>query len=168
MPYEPNTNIADILAVLTSNNTTTVSHDLSEGLNTRLKDQDIIKQDPLLERPRVDRLPAVYITINNDEEEFAGIGNTGVTGAKKMMTVNYDIYGLIGKYGGHSQDVDLLTEVYDLSRNIRTVFQNNVQLGTPKVVLDSNVVTANYANIEFERSFMGVVLINFQVRYLFR
>ena len=126
MGFDYNSRLANVMTALTDYNTTTGTViDLSGSMTVRINSDNIMAIDPELTTPRADRLPAIYVTISNKEEEYSAIGATGINNNKKIATVNYNIFGIVGKYGGWEGQSTTLVDVYKLAQNIEAVFQNS-------------------------------------------
>lgn len=151
----------------TASATTTTSPDLSDGLSERINSDNILETDPELTTPRADRLPAIYVMIANKDESAGGIGATGPGKVKKEALVEYEIFGIYGKYGGHSPHSELLTDVYKLARNIEGVFQAEHKLSN--TALWCNPVRTEFSPaLDIGEGFAKAVLITLQANYMFR
>lgn len=167
MSFPYNTNLTSVINVLKNHNTTTASPDLSDGLSERINNDDILATDPELVKPRATRLPAVYGLIANKDETSAGIGPTGPSGVKKQALVEYEIYGICRKQGGHSPHSELLTDVYTLAKNIEGVFQAEYKLSN--TALWCNPTTTEFSPaVDIGEGFAKAVLIRLEASYLFK
>lgn len=168
MPFTYATFLTNVYNCIKDHNTTTASPDLSNGLDVRIDDGNILKTDPEIEPPRADRLPAVYIRIADKTEESAGLGATGSSGVKKEAIVTYDVIGIYGKYGGWSPHSELLTDIYTMAENIEGVFQTEYTLSNTALYVNP-IATEFSAPIDLgSEGFAKVVLIRLEAHYLFR
>jgi len=166
MPFDYNANLTAVLNALKDYNTTTASPDLSSGLNTRVNNDNILGIDPELTSPRADRMPAIYVTISNKEEDAAAIGATGIGKTKKEATVIFDVWGVVGKYGGWEGQSVTLSDVYELAENIEGVFQAEYKLSGTAMFI--NPVTTEFSPvIELGESFAKIVQVRLEAHYLF-
>ena len=167
MPFQYITNTTAIINVLKNHNTTTATPDLSDGLSERVKNDNIVINDPELSQTRSDRFPAIYVMINTKDEEYEGIGATGVGGAKKRATLSYDIFAIFGKYGSHSSHTNLLTDVYKFAGNIEGVFQQEYTLSNTALWCNPTVTEFSPAT-DIGEGFVKAVLIRLEADYIFR
>lgn len=143
------------------------SSSISLDLNVIVDDDNIFAIDPNLTTPRADRMPAIYVTIDNKEEEYAGIGATGATGAKKEATVMYNVYAVTGKYGGYEGQSTTLKDLYQLTENIENVFREEYKLSN--TALWCNTANTQFSpTIDIGEGFAKVSLIQLEAKYLFR
>ena len=165
MPFSYDTNTQTIVDLLKAHNTTTATPDLSESLGRRVK--NILGNDPGVFNARVDQLPAIYCWPVSADEEYAGIGSTGPSGARKEKVVNYNLLGVYYREGLTNKHSDALVEIYKLAENIEGVFQQEMDLsGTALFV---RTVSTDFApSGEFEGVIAKGVLVNLQVLYHFR
>ena len=126
MPFDYEANVAAVKSVLDAHNTTTASPDLSSGLTTRVK--AVYVDDPDVVSVQWTQLPAVYIRIQQGEEEAASLGPTGPTSNFKTKWVNYEVIGLYLKDGVSTAHSSLLTQSYRLAENLEGVFQTKLTL----------------------------------------
>lgn len=166
MAFDYNSRLINVLNVLVDNNTTTSAVDISNGLYTRINSDDIIAIDPELTVPRADRLPAIYVTIVSKDEEFAGLGATGIQKSPKLSTVYYNVLGIIGKYGAYEGQSTTLKDVYIIAHNIERVFQKEYKLSN--TAMWCNPVSTEFsAPVKLGEGFAKAVLVRLQARYMF-
>jgi hypothetical protein len=167
MPFDYDTNLNAVVNALKNYNSAGSSPDLSDGLSERINNVNILASDPELNKPRADRLPAIYVMISDKEETPEALGATGVSGTKKRATVRYDIFGIFGKYGGHSPHSELLTDIYKLAKNIEGVFQAEYDLSN--TALWCHPVSTEFSPaIDLGEGFAKAVLVNLEAAYFFR
>lgn len=123
MPFDYEANITAVVNALKGYNTSTADVDLSSGLTTRIKQENISQDDPEIMGIRSDRLPAVYVRLSTADEEASSLGNTGPAKSKKFKTANFEIIGVYRREGIGATHSDLMTECYRLAENIEGVFQ---------------------------------------------
>lgn len=170
MPFEYATNLTALLNVLKNSNTTTSAVDLSNGLGTRLDQDNIQNGDPELQAIRADRLPSVFVRISNKDETWAGVGNTGVTSTrvKKEANITYDIIGMYGKDSASDDHPALLNNVYALARNIESILAHNVSLSDTALWVQA-ASTDFYGPFNIQGGgWVKVVLIKAEAKYLYR
>ena len=126
MPFDYATNITAVYNALAQYNTTTAAVDLSASRTTRV--QNVYKNDPGIVGLRGDIYPAVFVRVNKKKEEFAGLGPTGPSGARKRATVDYDIIGFYRKDGAYGTQAQVLVELENLAKNIEGIFQQETSL----------------------------------------
>lgn len=168
--FDYQTRLNVILDILKSHNTTTASPNLSASLTTSIVDDNIVSDDAevRLSSFRADRFPAIFIRVSDDEEEPGSLGQTGASGTKKFVTVNYEILGIVARAGAHTGQEAILNDVYTLARNIKGALAEHQRLDGD--ALWSNAESVNFStavDIE-EGSWIKGVLVSFQARYLYR
>lgn len=131
---------------LIDNNTTTSVAYLGQSCTALLNPENIIIGDPEIMPIRNDRLPAIFIRIASDEEEFGAVGGTGAAGVKKISTVDYQVVGIYPKIGGSSPAGDMLNEVYNFGRNVKAAFREEYRLS-------STALWCNATTMDFEGPF---------------
>ena len=167
MAFNYTTNLNSVVNALKDYNTTLSSPDLSGSLNTRVDNQNIFASDPMKYPPRVDRLPSIYVLIDNKEEDYTTLGQTGNNNAVKEAIVTYNIVAVLGKRGGWEEHEDLLTESYQFASNIEAVFQKEYDLSN--TALWCNPQTTEFINaIELGDGFAKAVGIKLIAHYHFR
>lgn len=128
MAFNYGTNLDAVINVLKNSNTTTSSPDLSGGLTTRIDSDNIFKADVETVGIKNYNFPQIFVRISNKTEDFAGLGNTGLSNSRKSAEVIYDVVGLYKKEGAWSKHDDLLTDVYKMADNIESVLRQNITL----------------------------------------
>ena len=167
MSFPYNTITTAVINALKNHNTTTASPDLSNGLNVRVNNDNIILGDIRLIQPRADRLPLICVLVDSKTEEYSGIGATGPAGHKKQGTAIIQISVIMGKYGGYEADSTVLTDLYKFAANCETVFQAEYNLSNTCLYCNpasSSFVDVNNYGDGFSRPFM----INLTTEHLFR
>jgi len=166
MSFDYVTNLTAVKTALENHNTTTASPDLSSGLTKRVT--TISTSDPEVTSVRNLVLPAVFVRISRGSSEFASLGITGPSGDKKFKNVTYDVIALYHKDGSHTKHEDLLTETYNLARNIEGTFE-----AEPK--LSNTALWVNPESTDFLGPFNGAngvvvkgVLIELNARYFYQ
>ena len=167
MSFNYITNLNAVVQALKDYNTTTASPYLSDGLSTKIDNDNILKTDPEISPPRADRLPAIYVVIRSKEESSTSIGPTGPNGVKKGAVIEYEIYGIFGKYGGHSPHSELLEDIYKMAGNIEGIFQAEYDLSNT-ALLCNPVSTEFSPSIDIGEGFAKAVLIRLEAHYMFR
>lgn len=167
MAFDYNARLLNVITALQDYNTTTSSPDLSSGLNVRIDNANILAIDPELTTPRSDRMPAIYVTIENKDEEYQGIGNVGSAGAMKNATVNFNIVGIVGQYGAWEGQSTTLSDVYKMSKNIESVFREEFLLSNTALYCNP-LSTVFSPAIAIGDGFSKAVLVRLQAKYLFR
>lgn len=165
MPFDYESNVTAMQTVLRNANTTTASPDLSSGLTTRIR--NITINDPEVIAVQWDDLPAIYLRIQNSDETFATLGNTGPTANTKFKEATYEVIGMYIRDGAHTAHSTMLLEVYRLAENLEGVFQANLTLsGT---ALWCNPIDTNFGAFQLGE---GVRVKGFvttvKAKYLFR
>ena len=167
MAFGYNSKLTEITDILKAYNTTTASPDLSSGLDVRIDDDDIVADDPEINKPRSDRMPCIYVRIHQGDETPEAIGEPGASGVSKNKVVEYDIIGIYGKHGAHSAHSELLNDIYTLADNIESVLREEVQLDGS--ALWSNVETTLFSPpLNFGEGFAKAVQITLKAEYMFR
>ena len=126
MPFDYEANAGSVRNVLNAHNTTTATPDLSSGLTTRV--QSVFINDPDVAAIRWNDLPAVYIRIQEADEEAASLGVTGPANYRKTKNAVYELIGLYARDGMHTALDTHLTEVYRFAENLEGVFQQELTL----------------------------------------
>lgn len=165
VPFDYEGNLGAVANSLTDYNTTTATPDLSDGMTSRVK--TIFNNDPNYFGSRIDLLPAVFVWMDNAEEEFGSLGETGPTGNRKYKTVTYNVLGVYVKEGATSEHTAVLQEVYRLAENMEGVFQKEMTLsGTALWV---NPVSTQFLEPGLlSGAWVKGVLMKLEARYLFR
>lgn len=167
MTFPYNTVTTAVINVLKNHNTTTATPDLSDGLNVRVDNDNIILADIRLVQPRADRLPLVCVLMESKTEEYSGIGATGYAGHKKQGTAIVQIGVIVGKYGGYEADDTVLTDLYKLASNMEGVFQQEYKLSN--TALWCNPASSNFVDVyNYGDGFARPFLINLTTEHLFR
>ena len=145
MRFDYEANVAAVRNVLNTHNTTTAAPDLSSGLTTRVR--NVFINDPDVSSVRWNDLPAIFIRIQEADEEAASLGPTGPTAHRKTKFANYEVIGMYVRDGANSAHSAMLTEIYRLAENVEGVFQANITLsGT---ALWCNPVNTNFGSFGF-------------------
>lgn len=167
MVFDYQTNIDSVINALKDYNTTTASPDLSNGLNVRVDNDDILIGDQSIVQTRADRLPTIFVEVETKDEEYSGIGATGPAGHQKFANVVYNVYAIVGKYGAYMADSDLLSDVYALAGNLESVFQAEYDLsGTAMWCNPESTIFKTGENIG--DGFAKIILVKLRARYMFR
>lgn len=169
MPFDYTTHLDSVVNALKNYNSAGSSPDLSNSLTERIDNGNVVASDPNVDPSalRADRLPAIYVMISRKDESGATIGRTGTSGVRKKATVEYEVFGIYGKAGGHSPHSELLTDVYKLAKNIEGVFQAEVKLSN--TALWCNPYSTEFSPaIEIGEGFAKCVLVKLTAVYLFR
>lgn len=155
--------------LLVEHNTSTASPDLSYGLDTRLNDKDVMVGDPQLTHIRGDRYPFIFLRLSTSQEEFQTIGTSGPRGAKKLKTLNIDIYGFYSRAGASSRFSEALEGAYSFARNIEGVIQANPTLGGDVGCLWANPRNTTFANLPMDGgTWVKAALIEVEAKFLFQ
>lgn len=165
MPFDYEANVGAVYNALVAYNTTTASVDLSSGLTTRVK--NIYKNDPAVVGLRGDIYPAVFVRINRKSEDFAGIGSTGPSGARKQATAEYDVIGFYRKDGAYGTQAQVLVELERLAENIEGVFQAEGTLSGTALWCQAKE-TSFYGPFANGEVWIKAVVVNLEARYHFR
>ena len=129
MGFDYNARITNVVNALKDYNSATSSPDLSANLTSRIDDDNIFDRDISAGGTKKYRMPCIYVRIANKQEDFAGLGATGITGgARKEATVIFEIVGLYQKEGAWSTNDALMDEVYNLGANIENVLRQELTL----------------------------------------
>lgn len=165
--FDYNAAATALVTVLQTANTTTATQDLSGSLTTRLVNDNITDDDPQIVNVRADRLPAIYVRVNQAEEDFAGLGDTGSTRRRKSKTVDFDIFALYRKEGARASNREVSRDVAQLAQNIEAVLQANAKLASPNLWCNPGKTT--FAGFPLaEGSWVKAVLIEVKAQYHFR
>jgi len=165
--FEYHSYLANVVQALKDYNTTTSSADLSANLSVRVSNDYIKGMFPKIEQVRDDNMPAIFVSINTKDEEYAGLGATGASGTKKMATVNYDIYAFVGKQAGWDAHSTTTQDMHYLARNIESVFQAEYKLSN--TAMYCNPMKTEFSNpLNINQNQAMVVYIQLQAKYLFR
>jgi len=167
MAFPYNTNLDAVMNTLKGYNTTTAAVDLSNNLNVRVDSDNIFAVDPELTPPRADRMPCLYVTIDSKNESYEGIGATGVGGTKKQASVFYNIFAVVGKYGGWESQSVSTSDIYYLAENIEGIFQEEYDLSNTALWCNANT-TEFFPPKSIGDQFAKVCLVRLEARYLFR
>ena len=165
MPFDYEANVGAVYQCILDHNTTTATPDLSSGLTTRVK--NVYKNDPAIIGLRGDIYPAVFVRINSKEEDYAGMGTTGPSGARKHATASYDVIGFYRKDGAISSHANVLVELQRLAENIEGVFQQETSLSATAMwcqVADTNF----YGPFQTDELWIKAVVCNLKAEYHFR
>lgn len=165
MPFDYENNILAVVNALNGYNTTTSNPDLSSGLTRRV--QNVYRNDPSIVGMRGDIYPCVFVRINRKTEDFAGLGMTGPTRARKEAVANFDVISFYRKDGGHSQHTNVLLEIERLAENIEGVFQAEPTLSGTAMWCQP-VTTEFYGPYQNQAMWIKACVINLEARYHFR
>lgn len=165
MPFDYEANIGAVYQCLTDHNTTTATPDLSSGLTTRV--QNIYKNDPAIVGMRGDIYPAIFVRVNRKSEDFAGLGGTGVSGTRKLATVDYDVIGFYRKDGAHGKQETVLTELERLAENMEGVFQQEYTLSGTAMWAQA-IETQFYGPFSNGEVWIKAIVLSLQAKYHFR
>lgn len=165
MPFDYEANVGAIYNALLAYNTTTAAVDLSSGLTTRVK--NVYRSDPAIVGLRGDIYPAVFVRVNKKQEEFAGLGMTGPTGARKQATVDYDVIGFYRKDGISGAQSQVLVELERLAENIEGVFQKEVTLSGTALWCQVKD-TSFYGPFQNDETWIKAIVCNLEAKYHFR
>lgn len=131
MSYSLSTLRASVANLLSKNNTTTSSYDISTSLNVRVK-------NVILGYRKVGELqieyPAIWVELKSDSEDFAQLGKS----SRRNIIVSFDVvsevsYGM-GNYDGRELSD---TESITLAQNIKNLYRNFITLSN---TVDSLIV----------------------------
>ena len=166
--FDYKTNFASVMQALKDYNTTTASPNLSLSLTTAVVNDNIIGMFPKIEQVRADKMPTIFVSVNTKEEEYAGIGATGASGAKKFATVSYDIYAFVGKQaGGWDNHSSTVADIHNLARNMEAVFQAEYKLSN--TAMWCNPIRTEFSNpLNINQNQTMVFYMQLQAKYLFR
>lgn len=166
--FEYKTNVDVVVNLLKKYNTTTATPYLSASLTSSIQSDNIKNENPELVTFRADNLPAIFVRISNATEDFSGIGPTGTNNCRKEKTIIYDLIGIYPVTGLARDENEKLEEIYNMSRNIEAVFQQNPRL-------TNTALWCNPRSTDFtgpfsigEGLFLKTVLIELETKYLFR
>jgi len=129
-----------IVNLLTENNTTTSSYDISSGLTERVK--EIIGD--YAKSPQLNiNYPAIYVETKNKKEEHFVMGGGS---NKRNITMQFDIVAVC-QYGFGQFDGRLLSdkEMITLAQNIESLFRNKITLSN---TVDMCLVTNTDYDVE--------------------
>lgn len=123
MSFNYATKIDGIVDVLYNHATASASPFLSDGLTTPINKELILADDPQSRGLRNDEYPCIFVRLSNAEEDFSGVGPTGLTGAYKQKTVFFDILCFYRREGVNQTNPELLSEIYKLAENVESVLR---------------------------------------------
>lgn len=129
MPFDYAANVEAVRANLAAHATSTANPILSQSLTANTI-ATIRVDDPDIVGVHTRELPAIFIRVQNSEEEPASLGPTGPLGThvRKFKTVSYELVGLYHRDGMHTTHRDHLTELYQFAENVEGVFQREFTL----------------------------------------
>jgi len=167
MAFDYNTKATKIKDILQSYNTTTASPDLSADLNKRIENDNIRVGDIETVSIRALDYPCIFIRTASKKEEVETIGRTGASNGLKSCEVEYEITALARKYGAWAKHDDLISEIYNIARNIEGVLRENITLSN--TASWSNVDTTEFAGGTVSNGiFIQGCSLGFLVRYYFK
>ena len=147
-----------IINVLKLNNTTGSSYNLNNSITTIITDDNILYGHINTFPIRADRLPMILISFDSKEVEMSDMGWTlNTKKLKKIATAQYNIFTVVGSYGGWEGQEIGFKDIYNLTRNIEYIIDQNVQLSN--TVMWCNVQSAKIVIPESEKSFAGYSLL---------
>lgn len=164
MPFDYEANTAAVRSALLGYNTTTSSPDLSSGLTTRIA--NVFIDDPEVRSIKWDELPAVFVRVQNADEEAAGLGATGPANVRKFKDVRYELIGMYVRDGAGGSNATHMTEVYRLAENLEGVFQAEYKLST--TALYCHPESTNFGSFSFGDVRVRGFVTTLKARYLFR
>lgn len=165
MAFDYATKVTALYNVLNNVNTTTAAVDLSSGLDERIK--RIAIADPAVVNLRNYEFPAIFIKIDDKDEDFEGIGGTGSARELKSANVNFQVVGLYKKYGATTTNDALLSDVYKLADNIETAIRNEYTLSNTASWCQP-IKTDFIGPFEGEGTLIKGVMITVKAKYYFR
>lgn len=142
-----------IISVLKKDNTSTSSYNLNLSVTTALVDDNILYGHINTFPIRADRLPMVLVSFDNKELESADMGRSVLSNTRKMAVAQYNIFAIVGAYGGWEGQEVGLKDIYYLTRNIEQIIDHNVQLSN--TVMWCNISTVKIIIPNEEQSFAG-------------
>lgn len=168
MPFDYEANISAITNAFTgtsSYNTTTANPDLSSGLTTRVR--NVYRTDPSIVDMRAHIYPAIFVRVNGKKEEFAGLGATGPTQARKLAVVHYDVIGFYMKDGASSSQQNVMLELERLAENMEGVLQAEYTLSGTAMWCQP-VSTDFYGPFQTGQMWIKAVVMDVEAHYHFR
>mgnify|MGYP001561557488 CR=1 FL=1 len=165
MAFDYSGKITALYNVLSNANTTSAAVDLSGGLDERV--QRIAMADPAIVNLRNYEFPAVFVKIDDKDEDFEGIGGTGSARELKSADVNFQVVGLYKKYGATTTNDALLADVYRLADNIESVVREEYTLSNTASWCQP-AKTDFIGPFEGEGTLIKGVMITVKAKYYFR
>ena len=165
MPFDYEANVLAVVNAMTVANTTTSNPDLSSGLTTRVR--NIYRNDPGIVNLRGDIYPAIFVRINRKTEEFAGLGATGPTQARKKAVAEYDVIGFYRKDGYHGTQAQVLLELERLAENIEGIFQTELTLSGTALWCQAKS-TEFFGPFANDEMLIKAVVVSLEAQYHFR
>ena len=127
MSTDYNGKIDAIQTILSAENTTTASYDLSSNMNSRV--QLVTKRNPEFIGVQASRFPAICIRLDSDNKEFEEMARNSTT-AKKKSELTFKVMGLLydDRFVTENND-ESDKEIHYLAENIEEVLKRNYNLG---------------------------------------
>lgn len=122
--------LSNIQSLLLTNNTTTSSVvDLSSGLETRLRDNAILKIHPLMIRPGADLVPFVTCYVLKKTMEDTSIAKDQLN-IKRQAVVELEVVGAVYNDDFSSVGTDPAdSEIHTLMENVEKILRSDTTLG---------------------------------------
>ena len=160
--------LATVRGILVDHNTTTASPDLSASLGSyRIDDDSVRIGDPEIQAIEVMKHHSVFVRISDKDEEWAGIGRTGLSGVPVHGLVRFQVVGFFRKDGAVSPHSDMLNGAFNLARNIEGVFREKYTLSGTALWCHP-VSTDFYGPFDVSGSWIKTVLIKVEAKYQFK
>lgn len=155
--------IGSFVTILQAHNTSTATPDLSASLTTRV--QNIYNDDPAVRGlDRIDRGPAIFVSMNRASEEETQIGD--FNNRRKQKTVVYDVHGVYPKEGISKTHASVLTDFYQLASNLEAVVKRESTFSGSAIHVE--VVDTDFKAERPENNFVKVFRIQVNARYFYQ
>lgn len=166
--FEYKARIQNVLNVLQDNNTSTSSTPLSLSLTSEILNENIVNKNPEIIPIHGRNLPAIFVRVGNSDEEFAGIGPTGPSKSRKIKNVIFEIIGIYPNTGAFRNQEDRLEDIYNMGRNIESVFQKEVTLSNTALWVNPRLTDYDGPFSLEDGTLTKTVMIELEGRFLFR
>jgi hypothetical protein len=140
--------IGSVENLVSKNNTTTSSYDISSGLVSRVVTFHKGTKDMYARIPIPKTLyPAVIVEMNGKEEEFSMLGNN-----KRQINVNFSVVSIIDYGAGTTTEATNARETSNLeavklSQNIEALIRAYPRLSQTSLVMKTDIVSTEYSVI---------------------
>lgn len=147
MAFDASSFIGSVENLMSKNNSTTSSYDISSGLSSRVLSFHKGTKDMHARIPIPKTLyPAVIVEMNGKEEEFSMLGNS-----RREIRVNFSIISVID-YTTITNDATSAREtsnleVVKLSQNIEALIRAYPRLSQTSLVMKTDIVSTEYGVI---------------------
>jgi hypothetical protein len=156
-------NLNALVSCLENANTTTAAvggTDLSGSMSTRI--QTILDDVPEIAGARLDKFPALFVSIGNSTDAESAIAG-GLNSRRKSKVVGYQIVGVYRRQGWAQGHAEALTDFYQMASNLEGVLKRNLTLSSTALIVRD--VSTEFRTERQEQAWNKVFKTTFEVQY---